>query len=444
VTAPSGTGARFERRDADWLSVPEALSRTLAAARPLPTETVSLVEAQGRALSEPIRAEATLPPWNNSAMDGYAVRAEDVIGSADAPVSLPVSGVVRAGGDAGKVLAPGHAIRIMTGAPIPEGADTVIRVEDTDREAGMPGVVVILSDRDAGRHVRAAGQDMREGTTLFEPGRTVTPGVVGVLVAAGRAEVEVHRRPRAAILTTGDELRTVDRYEDVRVGLGVPESNGPMLAAMARSVGAEPRPLGIAPDDAGELRERILTGRDADVLVTVGGASMGEADLVKRVLDDLGFELDFWRVRMRPGSPISFGWLVHDGRRQAVFGLPGNPSSAFVTFELFVRPFLLRLAGHRRVRRRVVPCVAGERFDTPAELTYFQRVSLQAREGVLTASLTGPQLSGLVTGLASADGLAVVAPERPSVEAGEQVDVLLLDPGPAAMPDDAFPGGPLG
>jgi molybdopterin molybdotransferase len=438
VSASSGSGSGFERRDADWVPVDEALGRTLSAAEPLPAETVPLVAAEGRALAEAVDATATLPPWNNSAMDGYAVRAEDVAGArADAPVSLPVSDVVRAGGDAGKVLAPGQAIRIMTGAPVPQGADTVIRVEDTDREEGRPGVVSIRTDRDAGRHVRAAGQDMREGTRLLAAGRAVTPGVVGVLSAAGRAEVSVHRRPRVAVLTTGDELRTADRYDDVRAGLGVPESNGPMLAAMVRAIGAEPVPLGIARDDADDLRERIVAGADADVLVTVGGASMGEADLVKRVLDDIGFELDFWRVRMRPGSPISFGWLRLGSRRQAVFGLPGNPSSAFVTFELFVRPFVLRLAGHRRVRRRVVPCVAAERFDTPAELTYFQRVSLGSRDGVLTASLTGPQLSGLVTGLASADGLAMVEPNRAAVEVGEQVDVLLLDPGPAA-------GGPLG
>lgn len=423
--------SRFETREADWLDVPEALARTLSAATPLPLERVALADAEGRALAEDVVADATLPPWDNSAMDGYAVHGDDVRGATpNAPITLPVTKVVRAGGDADTRCAPGEAVRIMTGAPIPGGADSVIRVEDTDGEEDA-GQVRIVSDRDIGRHVRAAGQDMRAGNLLLPAGRTITPGVTGVLAAAGRSSVSVHRRPRVAILSTGDELRTAEAYEDVRRGYGVPESNGPMLASMVRSIGAEPLSLGIAPDDPEALAASLEAGRDADVLVTIGGASMGEADLVKRVLDRMGFELDFWRVRMRPGSPISFGWLVRDGRRQAVFGLPGNPSSAFVTFELFVRPHVLRLAGHAAVRRRTVPCIAGERFDTPAELTYFQRVHVSAEEQGLVARLTGPQLSGLVRGLAHADGLAVVGPERPSVQPGEAVDVILLDTGHA-------------
>jgi molybdopterin molybdotransferase len=432
----AGPTPRFTQQEADWLDVAEARARTLGAAHPLPSETVDLIEAEGRALAEPIVAEATLPPWDNSAMDGYAVRGVDIDGASElSPIVLPVSGVVRAGGDAGMRLGAREAIRIMTGAPVPEGADTVIRVEDTDREA-EPGSVRILSDRDRGRHIRDAGQDMRAGTTLFEAGQAVFPGVVGVLAAAGRARVAVRRRPIVAILTTGDELRSADRFDEVRAGSGVPESNGPMLASMVRSIGAEPLLLGTASDDHAELRRRILTGGVADVLVTVGGASMGEADLVKRVLYDLDFALDFWRVRMRPGSPISFGWLPTERGRQPVFGLPGNPSSAFVTFELFVRPFLLRLAGHARVHRRVIACTAAERFDTPAELTYFQRVSLATRDREVDATLTGPQISGLVTGLARADGLAIVPPSRRSVEPGESVEVMLLDAGPAALGDE--------
>ena len=390
-----GPSSGFETREADWLDVPEALRRTLAAASPLPGERVALEGAVGRALFTDVVAGATLPPWDNSAMDGYAVHGADVRGaSAERPVTLPVRAVVRAGLDAGTRCAPGEAVRIMTGAPVPAGADTIIRVEDTDREA-EPGRVRVLSDRDIGRHVRAAGQDMREGSVLLEAGRTVTPGVVGVLAATGCRDVAVHGRPTVAVLSTGDELRTLDRYDEVRSGRGVPESNGPMLAAMIRQIGAEPLPLGIAADDLDSLKERLEHGRNAHVLVTIGGASMGEADLVKRALDDLGFELDFWRARMRPGSPISFGWLDRSGRRQAVFGLPGNPSSAFVTFELFVRPHVLRLAGHRQVRRRTVPCIAGERFDTPAELTYFQRVRVTSNDGTLTAHLTG-----VLTGIA--------------------------------------------
>jgi molybdopterin molybdotransferase len=423
--------ADFELREADWVSVEEASSRILSAAVPLPTERLPVGAVSARALAEPVVASATLPPWDNSAMDGYAVRGDEIAGaSADTPIMLPVAGVVRAG-DADRVpLQPGQAMRIMTGAPVPPGADTVVRVEDTDREAD-PGTVTIRNDRDRGRHVRAAGQDMTDGMTLLAAGHAITPGVIGVIAAAGFAEIAVHRVPRVAVLATGDELRRVQDYADVRAGLGVPESNSPMLAAAVRDAGAEALQLDIALDSTESLRQRLAEAADAEVLITIGGASMGEADLVKRVLDQEGFEQDFWRVRMRPGSPISFGWLPRGDRRQAVFSLPGNPSSAFVTFEVFVRPYLLRLAGHERVHRRVVPCRARESFDTPADLTYFQRVSVDAEDGKLIASLTGPQLSGLVRGLASADGLAIVPPHRTSIEPGEMVDVMLLDAGPA-------------
>lgn len=423
----------FANRTADWLHVDEARSRILSAAEPLPPETVPSELATGRALARAVKATATLPPWNNSAMDGYAVRGADVEGATrDAPVSLEVTAVVRAGADAGRSVEPGQAIRIMTGAPVPSGADTVIRVEHTDAEA-EEGTVRIYEDSDRGRHIRPAGQDMRAGTTLLEAGHSITGGTVGVLVAAGVPSVEVHQAPSVAILPTGDELREPERYDDVREGLGVPETNGKMLAAMVSGLGSEPRYLGIAPDDPTELASLVDAGEDADVLVTIGGASVGEADFVKRVLDEADFELDFWRVKMRPGSPVSFGWLPRDEHRQAVFGLPGNPSSAFVAFQVFVRPFLLRLAGHRRVLPRSVTCRAGEVIETRADLTYFQRVSLR-REGADTvARLTGSQLSGLVSGLAAADGLAVVPPETTRIEVGDPVDVMLLDVGPGAL-----------
>ena len=428
-----GSPPSFTSRPADWLAVEEAHRRILGTALPLQPETVAVEEAVGRALASPVRATATLPPWDNSAMDGYAVRAADVEGAtSDAPVTLTVTGVVRAGGDAGASVGPGEAVRIMTGAPIPEGADTVIRVEHTDGET-RDGVVHILDDRDRGRHIRPAGQDMRKDATLLDAGHSVTPGSLGVLLAAGHREVDVHTAPVVAVLPTGDELRDPERYEDVRAGLGVPETNGGMLCAMISSTGGRPRHLGIAPDDAVELARHVDRGADADVLVTTGGASMGEADMVKRVLETKSFELDFWRVRMRPGSPVSFGWLPRGKRRQPVFGLPGNPSSAFVTFEVFVRPFLLALAGHRRVRRRRVVCTAGARFHTPADLTYFQRVVLRRDGDDTVAEPTGPQLSGLVSGLALADGLAVVPPATSVVEPGEPLDVVLLDTGPAAL-----------
>jgi len=359
-------------------------------------------------------------------MDGFAARAADVGGArADAPVRLRVVRRVRAGEGPGPELAAGEAVRIMTGAPLPPGADTVVRVEDTDAEA-EPGTVLVRDDRDVGQNVRPAGQDMRRGERLLGKGHTITPGTVGVLAATGRADALVHRPPTVAVLTTGDELRGPDRFDDVRAGKGVPDSNGPMVAALVAAAGATPLPLGTARDDPDDLRTRIEGARDADVLITIGGASMGEADLVKRVLDELGYRRGFWRVRMRPGSPIGFGFLPRGGRLQPVLSLPGNPTSAFVTFEVLARPLLLRLAGHERTERLAVVARAAEPIRAPARLTYFLRVSLEGSGSSLSARLTGPQGSGLVSGLARAGGLAVIGEEVAGVEEGEPVTVLRL------------------
>jgi molybdopterin molybdotransferase len=392
----------------------------------------------GRALAEDLPARATLPPWDNSAMDGYAARAEDVEGaSPSAPRSLCVVGVIHAGDTPNLSISEGEATRIMTGAPVPPGADTVIRVEDTDAEA-EPGTVRILKDRDVRRNIRPAGEDMRLGDIVLEQGHTVTPGSVGLLHALGRNRVEVGRRPRVAILPTGNELRELARYDEVRAGAGIPETNGPMLAAAVTAAGGAPHHLGIGADDPEDLRAKIVDAAADDVLVTIGGASMGEMDLVKRVLDEIGFELDFWRVRLRPGGPFSFGHIVRDGVRQPVFGLPGNPTSAFVTFELFVRPFLLAMAGHSHIHRRRIRCVAAEPLPARGPLTYFLRVSLDPGTERPYARLAGPQGSGLLGPLANADGFAIVPESVERIEAGEPVEVMLIDDGLAAVPRESL------
>lgn len=417
----------FESRPADWLGVPEALDRILAAASPLDIERVPILDALGRGLAEEIVGDATLPPWTNSGMDGYAVLATDVRGaSAASPVTLRVVARVRAGDMPGRGVSNGEAVRIMTGAPIPPGADSVIRVEDTDRE-GEEGRVRVLDDRDAGHNLRPAGQDMRRGERLLERGHSTTAGSVGVLAAAGRSMVAVHRAPRVAVLTTGDELRGPDRFDDVRAGGGVPNSNGPMVSAMVAAAGGTPLTLANAPDDSTALRGRIDEAADADVLITLGGASMGEADLVKRVMDGMGYRSDFWRVRMRPGSPFGFGWLPRGSRLQPAFTLPGNPTSAFVTFEVLVRPFLRRLAGHAQTARRRVTCRAAEPIRAPARLTYFLRVALEGAGRDLSARLTGPQGSGLVSGLAHAAGLAVIDEDVPEIPEGGEVEVMVIE-----------------
>ncbi len=401
----------------------------LALVSPLPTETVALAAALDRAIATRVLAPATLPPWDNSAMDGYAVRGEDVADARpDAPVELRVVGEARAGIRWEGTLAPGEALRIMTGGPIPGGADSVVRVEDTDREV-RPDRVSVRSARDRGRNLRPGGQDMRAGDAILEPGDTLGPGAIALAAAAGLGEVRVHRRPRVAVLTSGDELRGPDRFDDVRAGRGIPDTNGPLLLAAAVELGAEVVALGPVRDDVTALRERIEFARAAevDLLVTVGGAALGATDLFGQVLGELGVSIDFWRVKIRPGSPFSAGSLPRpDGSSLPVLGLPGNPASAFATFHLFVRPALRRLAGHRRLDLPAIQAVAGSKLAGGFNLTHFLRVRLDARAGTLIALPTGPQGSGLVRGLAGADGLAVVPEGTEEIPAGSPVTVLLL------------------
>ncbi len=432
--------ADFETLSPHWLSAGEAGERILAAASPLPSEVVSLDDALGRALAEDLSAPVALPPWDSSAMDGYAVRGEDVRGAtADQPIVLPVVGRVPAGPAHGVALEPGTAIRIMTGGAVPEGADSVVRVEHTDREEANAGTVLVLSDSDAGRHVRPGGEDCQAGDVMLVKGEALTPGRIGVAAALGSRQVSVGRRPSVAILANGDELAALDEFERVLDGNAVPEGNSHVLRAAVLAAGALPLPLGIARDDADDLRTHLLRATQADVLVTIAGASMGEGDLIKRVLFDLGYELDFWRVKIRPGSPFSFGFLPRDGTDPLpVFGLPGNPASAFVTFDLFVRPFLLKLAGHAAVYRLALEATAGEDLHSTRGLTHFLRVTMAEQKGRITVHLTGPQGSGLVHSLGAAQGLAVVPEDVETLRAGERVRVIVLDDRPAWGARESF------
>ncbi|HIF06468.1 MAG TPA: molybdopterin molybdotransferase MoeA [Gemmatimonadetes bacterium] len=417
----------FESRSGDWLSLDEALERILRGVSPLPPETVPLEEALGRALTEDALTPRQLPPWDNSAMDGYAIQGDDVAGATETqPAILTVTGVIHAGTRFDGTVRSGEAVRIMTGAEVPDGADTVIRVEDTDREESEPGKLRVCSDRDRGRHVRPAGQDWPEGAIALRSGRGLGPGQIAVLAAARKPLVSVHRRPTVAILASGDEL--VDLASPTLDDHGIPESNSHFAAAGVRSAGGTPIRLGIAKDDPEDILHHLDRAAEADVLITLGGASMGEGDLFKTVLDGLGIVLEFWRVKIRPGSPVSFGYLPREGRSdQAVFGLPGNPASTFVTFEILVRPFLLALAGHDRLRRQSVSASAAEDLSTAEDLTGFLRVRLSGSGADLQASLTGPQGSGLVMSLGAADGLAVIPEGVSKIPRGAQVEVMLLD-----------------
>lgn len=440
--------AGFQDLDADWLSCDEALARILAGATPMPVVSVPAAETRGRTVAETIRARATLPAWRNSAMDGFAVRSGDLAGRGRGVIRLPVAGASYPGEVPLRGVPPGAAVRVMTGGPVPDGFDSVIRVEHTDGEA-EPGCVVIARTDDLGRHVRAAGKDMRRGEETVPAGTVVHSGSLPVILASGCDPVPVHRRPRVGVLSSGDELVDVDRFDRVAAGRGIPDTNRAMILAAAAEAGAVPVDLGVVADDPAELRSGLEAVGEVDALVTTGGASMGERDLLKEVLPDLGFRLDFWRVRVRPGSPLSLGHLPRDGGRLAVFGLPGNPASAFVTFHVFVGPYLRARLGSARPHGVTVVARTGEALSSPPRLTHFLRVRLSGAgwggrfgarsgqagghrtgpedpDGGLRCSLTGPQGSGLVRSLRDADGLAVVAEGVGRVEPGDAVPVLLL------------------
>ena len=419
--------------DSDQNLTPEEAQQLILDHIPsLGSERVDLLEAPGRVLAESVSARADTPPWDNSAMDGYAVRTRDIADARmEAPISLWVAGEIRAGDRAGRVLAQGEAVRIMTGAPVPPGADAVVRVEDTDAEED-PGTVRIFSAPQPGGDIRPGGQDMREGEKLLSRGTTIGPGQIGLLAASGAPAVQVHERPRVAVLSNGDEIAAPHEFHRVLKGKAIPETNSPTLVAGVLGAGGLPRALGIARDTSESILEKLAMARSmgADVLVTSGGASMGEYDLFKRVLDQEDFRQDFWRVKMRPGTPFSFGVLPapgDGGRPMFVFGLPGNPASSFVTFQVFCRPFLLRLAGHGRIHRPVVLARARENFSSPEPLTHFFRVRLSGDPAAPEAEMTGPQTSGLVRGQGLAHGLAVVPEGVEEVKRGHTLRVMVLD-----------------
>jgi molybdopterin molybdotransferase len=401
------------------LSVAEAQALVLAETPGPAAETVATAKALGRVLAEAVVSERVIPPADNSAMDGWALRAADAAGArADAPVALRVAYEVAAGGAPPRALAAGEAARIFTGAPIPPGADSVVRQEDAEAGAGSVRVRVAP---EPGLHVRRAGEDVRVGETVLEPGARLAAAQLGMLASLGRMVVSVAARPRVAILSGGDEL--VEPDGDVSGGRIV-ASNSWTLSAQCREVGADPRYLGIARDDPGEIERRLRAGLSADVLVSSAGVSVGDRDHVRGVLEKLGCRLLFWGVRMKPGYPLVFG-RFEDG--PLVFGLPGNPVSAMVTFEQFVRPALRKLLGHRALFRPRLRARAAHALRKPAGRLHFVRVILDRRDGALLARETGNQSSGVLRSLSLAHGLLVFPAELTQIAAGDLVTVQLLD-----------------
>jgi molybdopterin molybdotransferase len=427
--------ADFETRPADWLTFPEAVGR-VRSVTPLPAVSLPLAEALGLAVALEVRSTVTLPPGPTSHMDGYAVRAADLVLSGDSGMSapLPVAGTSRPGHPPSRPLRPGTAARVMTGGLIPEGADTVVPVEKTDRERQSPGQVRVSmgvggeSAVRPGAHVRPAGEEVQAGERLAAPGDTVTPPLLALVAVTGMPTLFVHPAPRVAILVTGDELVPGGDPEAVAGGTRRADVLSPTLPPFVRSAGGAPLPPLQVNDDRAALGKALMdAAAGADFVITTGGASMGEADLVKSALDDVGFELDFWRVHMRPGSPVSFGRLRDGDRLVPVLGLPGNPVSAMVTFLTLGVPALRTLGGHTNAHLPTVRATARERLGGPPDLRCYLRVTLGAEgDGRWGARLSAPQGSGAIRNLALADGLAVLAEGVGEIAEGESVPVLLL------------------
>lgn len=400
------------------ISVRDALATILETVSPLAGERVGLLQAAGRVLAEEVRSERDVPPFANSAMDGYAVRCEDLRGATpDHPVGLTLVEVIQAGAVPTQAVTPGTASKIMTGAIIPPGADTVVRVEDAEEEAGR---VWIKRQESVGTHIRTSGEDIRRGHVVLAKGRVLRPADIGLLASVGRSLVLVHQRPRVAILSTGNELVEIDATP--RPGQIV-NSNAYSLAAAVREAGGEPVVLEIARDTLSDIRAALAEAVRHDIVLSTGGVSVGEFDFVKTAMDEVGVRRLFWRVAQRPGKPLTFGLL----RERPYFGLPGNPVSALVCFYLYVRPALCRLAGHHKLFLPVVQARVGADIPKAKDLTEFVRCRLVWKDGHYEALSTGSQSSGVLSSLSMGEGLLIGPAELPLLPRGLMVKVLVLD-----------------
>jgi molybdopterin molybdotransferase len=407
------------------LSVTEARARLLEHFQPLPAERLSLPAAAGRVLAEAVAAAHDIPPFANSSMDGYAVRLADVAGATrQKPAALPVSGDIPAGSGMPAPLGPGTAVRIMTGAPIPAGAEAVVPVEDTDdrrdNTGAPPATIRIFSAGASGANVRPIGQDVRAGQTVLQAGTRLGPPAIGVLAALGRAQVNVHRRPLVAVVSTGDELVSVEQTP----GPGqIRDTNGYAVPAAVERYGGVALRLGIARDRADEVRAKLLAAVEAgaDLILSTAGVSVGAYDVVKAVVEQEG-EIDFWRVRMRPGKPVAFGRV----RAVPFIGLPGNPVSALVSFEVFARPAILKMGGQRAWEKPTVSATLTESLTSDGRESYLRVVLERGGDGY-TARSAGDQGSAVLSALVRANGLLIVPEGVTAVRAGEKLSAWVLE-----------------
>ena len=407
----------------NMISVEEASALILQTVEPLGDEDVKLADSVGRVLAQDVRSPVVLPPWDNAGMDGYAVRATDLM---QINTTLQVSGVIAAGARTPQELKPGTAMRIMTGAPVPAGADTVIRVEDTDRGTDF---VRVHDLRDLGKNIRLRGNELGQDDIAVYSGTVIGPAQVGVLASVGAAKVRVHKVPSVAVIASGDELVDLDKFAEVQAGHSIVSSNSYTIRAAAAGTGATVADYGIVRDDPRALANRMHAARTSDLIVTTGGVSVGAFDHTRDVVRQMGGDVRIDRVRMRPGAPLAFGliegvpWL----------GLPGNPVSALVTFELFARPVIRRLRGEHAIFPLPVPVIVDESIELQAPLTHFLRCVVRPGEdGELHARLTGSQSSAMLTSMTIATGLLIVPHDRPRVGIGARLYAFIAGDGARA------------
>jgi molybdopterin molybdotransferase len=400
------------------ITVAEAIEQILQTINPLGLERVNILDALGRVLGEDITAGRNIPPKDNSAMDGYALRFQDTIGaSPHQPVLLEVIEDIPAGAIPQKSIAAGQSARIMTGAPLPVGADAVLKMEDTEKDGQK---IKIMAEAQSGQDVRRAGEDVREGELVIPRGTIVRPAGIGMLASLGRSFISVYQRPLIAVLATGNELVDIDESPSP---WKIINSNSYSLASQALDCGALVMQMGIAKDQREDLLARFQAAMRADVIISSGGVSVGDYDLVKDIMQEVGSRMQFWQVAMRPGKPLAFGRIGNI----PMFGLPGNPVSSMISFEQFIRPAILKMMGHQEIFRRTVRAVLQENIEKRKGFTHFIRALVKAGAGGYTVSTTGEQGSGILKSMVRANGLIVLPQDVDKVESGTEVKVQLLD-----------------
>ncbi|PKB83756.1 MAG: hypothetical protein BZY88_01575 [SAR202 cluster bacterium Io17-Chloro-G9] len=412
------------------LSVEDAYERVMAYFSPLEPEESPLMQAMGRVLAEDIYSPLNLPPLANSAMDGYAVLGKDIEGAGkNSPVQLEVIGLVAAGQVSSQRVTKGNAIRIMTGAPIPTGADTVVPFEETDevqrRRAGQTlDQISILAGLPLGSNVRPAGEDVHDGELVLQAGTPIRAAEVGVLASLGLDRAKFIRSPLVSILATGDELTPAG--QELSPGQ-IYDSNSFSVAASVLAAGGIPRLLGVARDNLEDLHGKLREADGSDLVITSAGVSKGDYDIVKDVLTQRG-EMNFWSVRMRPAKPLAFGQLTAaDGKHVPLLGLPGNPVSAMVAFEMFARPAIRRMMGLRRLERPMVEGILTGPIHNYDGRRVYARVEVTRQDGVYYAAPAGPQGSNILTSMSRSNGLAICPEDLPKKDKGETVQILMLD-----------------